>query len=58
MMAGNTDIYEVIFKSTGIILGTLVAIYMLGKFLRVTLLTQVRDLEPGQRLCPYVKVSL
>ena len=35
MMAGNTDIYEVIFKSTGIILGTLVAIYMLGKFFRV-----------------------
>jgi glycopeptide antibiotics resistance protein len=31
LLAGVTDVYEVLFKSTGIILGTLVAIYMIGK---------------------------
>ena len=31
LIKGHVDIYEVIFKATGIILGTLVAIYILGK---------------------------
>ena len=31
LIAGNTDLYEVVFKTTGIILGTLLAIYILGK---------------------------
>ena len=30
-MAGSTDVYEVVFKSTGIMLGTLIAIYFSGK---------------------------
>jgi len=32
LVAGNTDLYEVVFKTTGIILGTLLAIYILGLF--------------------------
>ena len=32
LLAGTTvEIYELLFKSTGIILGTLVALYLLGK---------------------------
>ena len=31
LVSGNTDLYEVVFKTTGIILGTLLAIYILGK---------------------------
>ena len=31
LISGNTDLYEVVFKTTGIILGTLLAIYILGK---------------------------
>ena len=31
LVAGNTDLYEVLFKTTGVILGTLLAIYTLGK---------------------------
>ena len=27
----STDIYELLFKSTGILIGTLVAIYVIGK---------------------------
>ena len=35
VVAGNTDLYEVLFKSTGVILGTLLAIYILGKYLLI-----------------------